>query len=217
MTRVTAQEWLERGADCYSRKDFRAAKSAFTAALEMNEGFLFLQNQAAAMHMRYGNQGMANRDLERIHELETAISRACRFRAMASRELGEYQDSIRDLDRAVALAPGDASNFLERGRTRERAGDLRGAVDDYTAALKRDRGNADILCERAAAYLKLEFYPLALCDGADAVVAAPRQPAAYLYRGLAYLRIGKKAEGARDLEKARDLGSHEAGRLLNSL
>ncbi len=53
--------------------------------------------------------------------------------------IGQYDDAIDILSRAVALRPELAPSYAEWGRALERKGDLSGAARKYTQALKLDK------------------------------------------------------------------------------
>lgn len=68
--------------------------------------------------------------------------------------------------------------------------------------------------ERGLAYLELKMYDEAIADLTETLKVEPNMRAALWFRGLAYLRSGKKGMGRRDIEKAAELGNGRAKKWL---
>jgi len=208
--RLNAQEWVQRGLEYLGSKNYEDAKSAFSNAIEINEGFLQLFNRAAAMHIRYGNQKQANNYLEKIDELESNLGFAYCHRGVACRELGKYHEAIFDFDRAIKLDSNYSSAYLERGHVYQKLGDYRQAIDNYNVVVKRNPRDAMAYCKRCSAYIGLEFFPLAIMDCDKAIELDPKYARAYVERGKSYQRLGNLAKGIENFRIAAGLGSQEA-------
>jgi tetratricopeptide (TPR) repeat protein len=83
----------------------------------------------------------------------------------AHRSLKQYQLAIMDLTKATEI------NFKEkylayylRAQTKSEAGDYLGAIDDYALAIKEQPGDIDIWLGKAATWMKVKKYALAMRD-----------------------------------------------------
>ena len=52
--------------------------------------------------------------------------------------MGELADALQDYDKAIALAPGFAVAYFNRGSARQDQGDVSGAIEDYSKAIALD-------------------------------------------------------------------------------
>src|SRR5438105_2168612 len=83
-----------------------------------------------------------------------------------------------------------------------RRGDYRGAVAQFTAALKLDPGNAQLYRERGDAYRLLCEFDLAVADFDVALRLLPASPGALVGRAVAYLLSGEHDRAAADCTAA---------------
>jgi serine/threonine-protein kinase len=83
------------------------------------------------------------------------------------------------LDRAVALAPGDAAVRLMRGLVRATAGDLPGGFDDFLAAAKLDPASVEAASNAAKAAFQLGKIDIAKQQIAVWLKLAPDSPEAH--------------------------------------
>ncbi len=126
-------------------------------------------------------------------------------RATVRRLVGDFDGAIADFQRALDLAPPgwphrddtvakmesarkasgprDADGFFERGRTREQAGDLEGAIADYTEVLRLDPKDEDALVQRAQARRNHADLKGALEDLTSALALRPDDYEALALRG----------------------------------
>jgi Flp pilus assembly protein TadD len=92
----------------------------------------------------------------------------------------EPQRRIRGCSEIIQRAPADATAYHNRAVARERAGDLDGAITDYTKAIEFGPNNATAYENRGHAYASKGDYTSAVADQtkADALIAkAATQPA----------------------------------------
>ena len=121
----------------------------------------------------YGLRGLARgvgekfddalEDLDRAIAIDPSESLFWGLRGNTLLHMGKCVEALPSFDRAIALRPEAASHF-DRGACRRETGDLRGAVDDYTAALALDPDHAGASGERGFAHLRLGNFALALED-----------------------------------------------------
>src|SRR5450759_65779 len=89
-----------------------------------------------------------------------------------------------------------------RGAVRERLGDDKGAVVDYTEALQRDPKDPRIYMARSAVYVRLKMYAESLEDRQQAVQLDPKNPEVYVARGGSYHLLGQHDKGIEDRTRA---------------
>jgi tetratricopeptide (TPR) repeat protein len=68
--------------------------------------------------------------------------------------------------------------------------------------------------ERGMAYLELKMHNEAIADLTETLKVEPNMRGALWFRGLAYMRSGKKGKGRRDIEKSAELGNGRAKKWL---
>lgn len=100
------------------------------------------------------------------------------------------------------LEPGHRAARVELALVLEAAGDLEGAVEQLTAALKREPEGADLLVHRGALLGLLKQYADAEVDLRRVLRKEPQHPAALFHLGVVQVRKGLNVEGAPTLRKA---------------
>lgn len=93
--------------------------------------------------------------------------------------------------------PNNPDFILDRASTRLAAGNLSGAVDDFSRALQRDPRRVDALLYRAVAYRYMDALTLASEDIEHAKEIAPKRADIWLERGILRQLHG-------DLDRARE-------------
>jgi tetratricopeptide (TPR) repeat protein len=126
-------------------------------------------------------------------------------RGIAYSELRQFDNSIRDFDRAIATDPSFALTFNDRCYVRAIAGQLQEALPDCNVALGLIPDSAMFLDSRGFVYLKLGDVDKAIADYDAAIKLDPKQEHALYGRGLARLKKGDSAGGNADIEKAKAL------------
>jgi tetratricopeptide (TPR) repeat protein len=97
-------------------------------------------------------------------------------------------------------APPDFDTLLAQAMQLHQAGDVMGAIDAYTAALKLDPERADARSNLGAAYVRLGRFEEAIEQYKLALRADPANPAFHFNLGLAYYKAGLHADAIRELE-----------------
>ena len=111
---------------------------------------------------------------------------------------------------AAALAARRATTHREAGNACFKSADFAAAAVSYTEALAAVPGDAAVLSNRAAAFLKLGRHQQALEDATAAAEAAPDAAKAHFRRGLALHALARYAEAGPALARAAQLEPRNA-------
>ncbi len=116
--------------------------------------------------------------------------------------------------------PSDASYSLNLGYSRERSGDLPGAIIDYRRGLQKARNSdpATNLWARknlAACLTRLQRYEEAVAQW-EVVVRQERSAESLMQLGICYSRLERNAEAEKTLEEALQRGERSAELLYNA-
>ena len=95
----------------------------------------------------------------------------------------------------------DFEKYLNSGNKRFKQKDYRGAIADYTKAIKTDRNNATAYYNRAGARMELKDYKGAIADYTKAIEINPKYAEAYYNRGLARKLDGDKQGAIKDFSE----------------
>jgi tetratricopeptide (TPR) repeat protein len=126
-------------------------------------------------------------------------------RAALQGEFGDVADALAMLDRLIAATPGNwrlhnARCYMKAQRKQQ----LDSAITDCSKALELG-GNAGVLDSRALAWTQLGQNDKALADVEAALALEPDLLESRFLRAALLARLGRAAEGARDLAIARRL------------
>jgi tetratricopeptide (TPR) repeat protein len=121
----------------------------------------------------------------------------------------DYPKAIEQYDLWIAAHPDDNRQPMAlNGRCWARAManvDLNRALKDCNGALSRMAHSAALLDSRAMVRLRMGDYPHALADYDEALKAGSDTAWTHYGRGIAELKLGRKADGDADIAKARSL------------
>ncbi|MBG0743512.1 MAG: serine protease, partial [Cylindrospermopsis raciborskii KL1] len=111
--------------------------------------------------------------------------------------------SINKLNQEVTESKNrDSIAYLEKGRERRNSGDNKGAIDDFTQALKLDPNNAITYYDRGAARYNLGDNKGAIDDYNQALKLDPNYAHAYIGRGNARYNLGDNKGAIDDYNQA---------------
>jgi tetratricopeptide (TPR) repeat protein len=107
--------------------------------------------------------------------------------ALSLLEEARWEEAIGALDRALVIDPSFAQAYRKRGLARRRLGDLTGAVEDYSEAIRRDPRDPQAYSLRGVVLRKLGDVQAALSDYDEAIRLRPSYAEAH--RNRAYARV----------------------------
>lgn len=126
-------------------------------------------------------------------------------RAKLRREGEKWDEAVRLLTEAIALAPDDSNLYYERALTHAAAGHSELAIADYDLALGLRPRFPEALNNRAAILAQLERYAEAAQGFTRAIEINRNDALAIRNRGLAYHDQGEYAKAIADLDRAIEL------------
>lgn len=133
---------------------------------------------------------------------------------VAHLEQGDYDNAIRDFDRAIALQPGLVVAWKNRGLAHKGKGDFDRALADYDQALLYAPGDARLYNERGSLHVGMSDYPRAIEDFNRAIALKPDHAPAMKNRGRTNFVLGNFAQAAADLQRGLSLDSADADAAL---
>jgi Mlc titration factor MtfA (ptsG expression regulator)/Tfp pilus assembly protein PilF len=137
---------------------------------------------------------------------------AYRQRADYYRDLGQFDDAIRDWTKVIQLTSGDekADAYYERAVVHFIAKSHRVAIADFDEAIRRAGSFAQAYRDRGSAYAAMGQHDRALADLTHALRLDSKDDAAYIERGLVYYDQKKFDKAVRDFTRAIRLAPHVA-------
>ena len=123
-------------------------------------------------------------------------------RGNAHRRLGEYSQSLLDLNKAVSRSNGSAQSYGCRGLLRLDMGEFMQAAEDFSAAIRQHPTFAQGYLWRGFAHLRNNSLQIAIADLNHAIAAIPTCAEAYSYRGIAHLHQHNLTQAQADFSQA---------------
>jgi len=137
-------------------------------------------------------------------------------RGVTYRERENYQQAIKDYDKAIDLDPKFVKTYYNRAITYDILGNYQQALKDYDKAIELDPKEAKSYNNRGIVYGRLGNLPQAIKDFGKALELDPQYAAAYMNRGIAYHKLGNLPQALSDLKSAARLGDKAAQDLLKN-
>jgi putative PEP-CTERM system TPR-repeat lipoprotein len=104
---------------------------------------------------------------------------------------GQFKEANEAAERAVALAPGSAEAWYQKGAAAHVSGKLPSTLSHYDHALKIDAEHKETRIARAGLYIDLNRLPEASADVEELKRTAPKEPRSAYLRALLAERAGK--------------------------
>jgi tetratricopeptide (TPR) repeat protein len=177
----------------YQEKDYQASLADFDRAIERMEATI-------TSFKKSGNVS----EQEEAGLIEARSAELYGMRGEVNSQLGETNDALRDLDRAIQLKPDYASAIFARARLHEGAGDAAAAMEDYTRVVKLAPQFADAWRQRGWLRFYARDWDAAESDATKLLELAPGDAEATRLVGFAKFAKGDYAAAAGMLAKAAD-------------
>ncbi len=145
-----------------------------------------------------------------------AAPQAYYYRALLHLELGDNDQALQDLDKAIEQNPHFAEAFAARGNVYLSVGRPASAVEDFNKALQFGLANeASVFVNRGLAYFQMDIYDLAEQDFKKALELDPDSEAAWFNLGSLYLKQGDNQKALEAFQKAAELNPDMAAIYFN--
>jgi tetratricopeptide (TPR) repeat protein len=184
---------------------YRDAPTFFTEAIARTPRNALCYNNRGTY---YGNelhdQEAALKDFNKAVELNPKYMVAIANRGVTRGTLGQKEEAIADLQRALAINPNSPNpDFILRiADLRYLLNDFIGSIADYNRLLAMDKMYPRIYSKRAGSEAMLGQSEEALRDADKALEVDPKDEEAYNSRGLANRLLGRLDEAANDFSLA---------------
>jgi len=123
-------------------------------------------------------------------------------RGLAYKNLGDYNQAIKDFDEAIRIRPEYAEAYYNRGLAYKALGNAGQAIADYSRAISIKPDMAEAYNNRGNAYGESGDCNLALMDFNAALEINPSFAEAYMNRGNAYNCLGNYQQAIEDYSRA---------------
>ena len=137
-------------------------------------------------------------------------------RAQLQMDMGRYRQAVNDLnDYETVMAAQVNSNFYYMRYRAEVEGRLyQQALNDIEKAITMTPQSDLYYSEKASLLVRVGYYDDAIETAKTCIQLAPDHSDGYLFMGLAQCLKGEKAEGVKNLQKAKELGDAQADDLI---
>lgn len=138
------------------------------------------------------------------------------MRAQTRRESGRYRDAMSDLndyEQLMAATVNDQFYYL-RYQVGIGARQYQQALNDINRAIAMQPRSDLYHSEKASLLVRVGYYDEAIETAHECIEIAPDHSDGYLFLGLAQCLKGQKADGVRNLQKAKELGDTQADELI---
>lgn len=141
------------------------------------------------------------------------IENVYQARAYCYRELGEFDEALSDVDRALSIAPDDIDSYSVRIGVYYEQGDLAKAISDATEIVKRKPSDDDAFAARANLLHEVGNYEGAMADVSKAISIHPGNPEYFLLKGLILRDQGQIEDALEAVRGALSLDPQSVGGL----
>lgn len=157
--------------------------------------------QALAVHQA-GDLQEAQKRYRQILRKHPRHAHALHLLGLIDFQCGRAEDAVRQIDRAIALSPGNPAFYSNRANALQHLGQWEAAVAGYDAALRLKPDFAEAVFNRASALQKLGRYREALAGFERAARLAPRDADIRVGQAAALRALGRGEEALAALEQA---------------
>ena len=136
-------------------------------------------------------------------------------RAEARRNAGRYRDAINDMNEYETLMTATVNdNFYYIRHQVEIQGRLyQQALNDINRAIQMNPNEVLYYAEKASLEIRVGLYDQAISTAQECIAIDAENSDGYLFLGLAQCLKGQKADGIKNLQKAKELGDSQADAL----
>ena len=137
------------------------------------------------------------------------------FRGNAKGGLKQYDEAIKDYDKAIELNSEVAVIYNNRGNAKNELDQYIEAIKDFDRAIELDPKHDLAYYNRGNAKDELELHEEAIKDYDKVIESDPNDAAAYYNRGIAKSKLGQYTEAIKDYDKAIELDPNDTAAYNN--
>jgi tetratricopeptide (TPR) repeat protein len=201
-----ADAYVGRGFAKYKLGERSSAITDFSTAITLNPKSARAYHNRGTMYLEFKDWEYAIRDFDQAIAIDPNYAEAYIGRGVARESWPSSKTGgMVDLNMAVILDPGSVLAHRSRAAARLENEDYRGAIEDYTKAMKLAGSNASDLEGRGRAKEQLKNYQEAITDYNFAIKIDPNRASIYYYRGLSKFELNDKSGAIKDLKQAQQL------------
>ena len=133
-------------------------------------------------------------------------------RAQMLLNVGKYRQAVNDLNdyEQLMIAFVNDNFYYVRSQAEKNGRLYKQALDDLRKAIQMSPDNTFYMAEKASLELRLGLYDDVIATAKECISADQKLSDGYLFLGVAQCAKGEKAEGLKNLAKAKELGDNQA-------
>ena len=133
-------------------------------------------------------------------------------RAQMLLNVGKYRQAVNDLNdyEQLMIAFVNDNFYYVRSQAEKNGRLYKQALDDLGKAIQMSPDNTFYMAEKASLELRLGLYDDVIATAKECISADQKLSDGYLFLGVAQCAKGEKAEGLKNLAKAKELGDNQA-------
>ncbi|MEQ1885523.1 MAG: tetratricopeptide repeat protein [Bryobacteraceae bacterium] len=199
---VLARQAFDAGARLIKNNRYEQAILNFDRAIELQSDFSDAYLLRARAKVATYRSDTAIPDFNFVIAARPSDAGPLTERAFTYLDLKQWDKTIEDTSKAIALNPKLARAYNARGTAYRMKGDLSSSLADFGQAVRFDP-SLDNYFQRASTYQLLSRHKEAIADFDEAIVIAPDQPHLFFARAKSKMAIGDGASAKQDIQIGR--------------
>lgn len=200
------QDLINRALDFYREKDHSAALRELNMAIQDNPNHPKAYYYRGQIYIDLGKFNDAKKDFLKVTSVLEDDHRVWNFLGAAQTHEGDNEAAVESYNKAIALDPGNALYYFNRGSSLAQLGKLQEAIDDFDKAIELGFSTSGIYNNRANARYMMGDYQGAIADFTRSMDIDPNSMAPYANRGIAYIYMGDTLRACADWQRALEMG-----------
>lgn len=194
----------------FAEKKYAEALKALTGLQGEGPGSGKYLRLLAKVQEASGNPSGASMTYTKLMDQNIADPELLMLRADCYRKTGETDRAIDDIERYLALYPGNRKALSFAGKVEAASGDNLKALAYFSENLKLHPNDAECYIDRANSYFVSKSWGWAINDYSMSLDLQPGNSEVWLNKGIALLNSGKKDDACHDFRRAFNLGNKKA-------
>ena len=211
-----SEPYYKRGRIYYQNNQLSKALCDFNKAIQLEQREEYYTSRGIT-YLNLNKMGQAIEDLIIAAEIDPTNATPLTYLGVTYTHLDQYTKAIAFFEEAVNLYDGDAYTFYYLGLARYSTNDWNRANQALTKAIKLNppKSTQKLVYElRGRARIQLGDLEGAIYDLNVTIKLSPNNAAAYYLKGKTQMELGLPNEAQKNLQKAMQLGSEEARKML---